>query len=841
MKKTIIKGAVIGVAFFAALVIISQMLNQGNNDLTVEMAPASYPLVYMETDGKPYNCLHGYQKAMDTSFERENITVLGVNRNTGIVVETYGLAIQEISYEVRSVDGERLIESTKITGYQETDNRIEAQIALKDLIEEETEYSLVILIKPKESDTIRYYTRAVWASEYYVSEKIDFVQYFHEATFNKESAKELSRYLESNAEGDNSTLHKVTIHSSLAQVSWGELPIVRSTEPLLSIKEISSQTGSFLLTYFVTVGEGRDKEYYQVTEYLRMRYTTERNYLLDYERTMNRVFSEEETSFENDKLMLGITDSDFEMAESGDGNVLVFENQGRLFSYNINDNKLSMLFGFFDSSHPDWRTLYEKHRIKILNVDEAGNIQFVVYGYMNRGRHEGDVGIQVYHYNGTLNTVEEVIYIPYSKSPDILMEDMEQLIYMNRSNMLFFMMENSVYAVNLMDKTVELLAEDINDGSVQVSDSQKMIVWQNSEDLYACEELMLMDLSTRRQIRINSSEGEYILPLGFMGEDIIYGLAHQEDIVRDSTGRLIFPMYALYIQNSEGVTLKSYQRQNIYISGCTIQDNQISLSLIQRQEDGSYLSIEGDQITNNEAEETRKNVVEIINAGIYQKQVQIVLKNSVDTRSLKVLTPKEVLFEGGRELLIEEEGSRKERFYVYGPSGMEGIYMNPANAVSLAYEHSGAVINDQGAYVYKRSSRASRNQIMAIKAAESSEEKGSIAVCLDAILGLEGIVGNSQFLLNMGNSAYDILKDNLVDYQVLNLTGCPLDAVLHYVNQDIPVLALLHDGNGVVIVGFNELETAFMDPQTGTIYKRRNNDAAEWLSENGNYYITYIK
>ena len=49
------------------------------------------------------------------------------------------------------------------------------------------------------------------------------------------------------------------------------------------------------------------------------------------------------------------------------------------------------------------------HDIKILNVDETENVRFMVYGYMNRGMHEGSIGVQVCEYNGMLNTVEELI------------------------------------------------------------------------------------------------------------------------------------------------------------------------------------------------------------------------------------------------------------------------------------------------------------------------------------------------------------------------------------------------------------------------------------------------
>ena len=87
----------------------------------------------------------------------------------------------------------------------------------------------------------------------------------------------------------------------------------------------------------------------------------------------------------------------------------------------------------------------------------------------------------------------------------------------------------------------------------------------------------------------------------------------------------------------------------------------------------------------------------------------------------------------------------------------------------------------------------------------------------------------------------EILRNNLPDAQILELSGCSLNAVLYYVNRDIPVLAILNDGNAVLIVGFNELNTVLMDPQTGEVYKKGINDSTEWFEENGNGFIAYIR
>ena len=122
-----------------------------------------------------------------------------------------------------------------------------------------------------------------------------------------------------------------------------------------------------------------------------------------------------------------------------------------------------------------------------------------------------------------------------------------------------------------------------------------------------------------------------------------------------------------------------------------------------------------------------------------------------------------------------------------------------------------------------------------------SENRSSLAVCLDTILRFEGISRNTQRLLDRDKTAFSILEDDLQDSTILDLTGCSLDAVLYYVNKDIPVLALLEDGDAVLIVGFNELNIVVMDPMTGRLYKKGMNDSTEWLNENGNRFITYVR
>lgn len=844
MKKAIIKGVLLGVIFAAALMLLSTVMNQGNTDMTTEMREASYPIVSMSAEGYRVNSLHGYAEGMDSAHLRDTVQPVGSDRKIAVRLDTYGRNIVQIGFEVRSLNGERLVESTEVTEYGQDDGVVDFDITLKDLIEYDTEYMLVFLVTPQESGTIRYYTRIILNDDLHMQDKLDYIRDFHERTFDKEAAAELTKYLESNSEGDNTTFHKVTIHSSFNQITWGELAVSRVAEPEITIMELTEQTGSFQMNYLVSVRDGRDRNYYRVEEYYRIRYTPDRMYLLDYEREMDQVFDEEANVCINDKIMLGITGDEVKLIESDGGNVFAFTVADKLYSYNVTDNKLVRLFSFYGNTEglSDIRNAYDHHDVQILSVDETGNVSFLVYGYMNRGRHEGRVGVAIYYYNSMANTVEELIYIPYDKSYELLKTEIERLSYVNKQGIYYFLMDQSVYAVDLRSQSYRVVVSGLKEDGYHVSDSNKMLVWQEGDDLYASSRLMLMNLNTQQQTAIRAGAGEYISVLGFMEEDLIYGLTRQRDISVDNTGLTTFPMYSVRIQSDDGGVLKTYRKSDVYVVGSTIEENQITLSrVLWNEESGNYEPTTDDQIMSTEQVKTGSNKISFVVTENFETICEIVVKKEIDSKGLKHLSPKEVLFEGNRQIDIPETEMKEARYYVYGKGGIEGVYANPGKAVSLAYHLSGAVVDSDGEYVWRRVTRSTRNQIMAITEDVMSETRSSLAVCLDTILKFEGISRSTQRMLNREDSVFSILESDLQECTVLDLSGCSLDAVLYYVNQDIPVLAMLEDGNAVLIVGFNELNIVVMDPMTGTLYKKGMNDSTEWLNDNGNRFITYMR
>ena len=840
MKKTIIRIAVCVVVFLASALIIGSIMNQGHNNMTMEMAPATLPMITMESGGVACNELHGNTVEMDVAYQKDCITLLGEGRQANFTVDTFGREITGISTEVRSIDGSRLIENSEVTGWKANGKSFSVSLTLKDLIDTNTQYSLTLILELEGEQKVYYYTTILWNDDVHISEILEFATDFHGKLYDKEMAKELTKYLEPNSKlTDNGTFHKVNIHSSFQQITWGSLEPVQEDAASIRLTQISGNVASLLMDFVVSTGEGKNKTYYNVEEYYRVRYTSERMYLLDYERTMTQI-PDTTRMYANDKILLGITDENVDMMESADGNTVVFSDMGQLLSYNAATNGLTVIFSFYDKDNADRRTLYDDHGIKILDVDEGGNVKFAVYGYMNRGRHEGETGIQIISYDNSLNTIEEEVYIPYSKSYAVLKDEMEQLLYRNRQQHVYFFLENGVYDVDLENRSAEQLVSIRQDDSLQVSENHEIIVWQEGDDINHSNQLNVRNLNTGEQTVIRAEDGEAIRPLGFMGEDIIYGVARESDIRTENSGQIFYPMYKVCISNSSGNNLKEYGQDGIYIVDCAIEGNQITLSRIQRSENGSYQEILDDQIMNNVEEEPGQNKVVTADIDIYERYVQIQTKTTIDTKTIKVLNPKEVVFEGGRELTLDAV-SEVSRYYVYNAYGVQGIYSAPGKAVKEAYDSSGVVANDRGITVWLKGNRVSRNQIMAIKEESVTDQKNSLTVCLDNILRHAGITRNTEYDLAQGKTAIQILEENMTGVQVLDLSGCSLDAVLYYVNQDIPVLAILEDGEAVLVTGFNEFNVVIMEPSTGKLYKKGMNDATTWFAENGNHFISYMK
>ena len=840
MKKTILKIIASIFTFVGTLFLTGFLINRGNVNTTRDMERATLPVITMSIGGDSVNELHGYTSEMDLGLLRESITPLDDQRGVTFRITKHGRVVNKVTAKVRTVDGARLIESTEIKDYTEDDYTIHANVRFKDLLQEYTEYSLQIYLTFSDNTEAFYHTRIIKAPSYCVKEKISFIKDFCENEMTLETAQSLKTYMESNSSGDNTTLAKVNIHSSLAQLSFAELNARRISEPVINIKEIAKETAIFTVNYIIKASNATEENEYFVEECFRIRYTGEIMYLLDFERTMGEVIFLDTPIVRGEDILLGITDDNKGLIESDDGNVIAFVNENVLYSYNADGNRLIKLFSFYDKDNFDERTYNNDHEIKALNVDEAGNVWFAVYGYMNRGTYEGRVGVTLYQFNGVTNEVEEKFFISSDKSADIVMRDLEELCFLNREGTFYLMLDKSIYAIDVENKTAEILVENLEEDKYTVSENSTMMVWQEGADVNASSSLQLMNLNTKQISTITAQDDQYIKPIAFMGEDFVYGLAYKTDVTEDNTGRITFPMYCVKIQSKFGENLKQYKEDGAYVTAGTVKDSLLTLARVKKSDKDplSYIGIDNEYITNNQKKEELQNKIDVYTYSNYEKVVRIILKKDASPKVVKV-NPREVIYEGTRELEMKRAVSTHDYYYVYYKGRLQKIYTNPANAVTEANLNYATVLNGSGRYVWYRANRNQRNQIMDLSVNPVGEETRSpLAFALDKMLEYEGVVRNSEYMLARGNSVLSILRGSLDNAEVLDLTGCTLDSILYYVNRDIPVLGIVGD-DAYLVIGFNQIAVVVLDSKKGW-YKLGMNEAEKLFYNSGNRFITYI-
>ena len=205
------------------------------------------------------------------------------------------------------------------------------------------------------------------------------------------------------------------------------------------------------------------------------------------------------------------------------------------------------------------RSNYDHHDTRILSVEDDGDMDFLVYGYMNRGNHEGENGIAGYHYTASENALEERYFIPYSGSYEQLEADLDRLTCQTAGGMLYLYVDHAIYGIDMNSRENMVVADSLAEGTFAVSSDKKRIAWQEGT-IYESGVLHLMDLETGENREIRAGDGEYVRTLGFVGRDLVYGMARADDIwlVNGRTENL--PMYSIRIINDQMQEETSYEK-----------------------------------------------------------------------------------------------------------------------------------------------------------------------------------------------------------------------------------------------------------------------------------------
>lgn len=813
VKNAVVHVLILLLVFIGAVVLFEKLINQSTPNSAQDMENSTFPLVYMQNKGVSYNCLHGYAYEMDVTNIRDTVTVLGDSHELDIQIQPFSSNVESVSYEVLSLDGTESLENTKVVQLTEESNYLTATLNIQNNMLLNQEYILKLQVTAGGRD-VYFYTRLLLEDGLHLEAYLNFVSGFYEKCVNKTDEATLGSAVEPDETTDQkNTLAEMDIHSSVNRLMWGSLNPQIFYKPTPSLVDINGTTASFVLDYRISAinSEGMT-ELYNVKEFYRLRYTDTRVFLLDFTRSTDEIFSAEGTVINSKGINLGVTSQNVEFAIDEKSKVAAFVQEDELWTYQINAGRMTRVFGFPQKENMDYRDFYEKNNIKILRVDSDGNVWFCVSGYMNRGRHEGENGIAVYYYEDASATVEEILFVKTMESYDMLKLDIGSLAYITENAQDFYLLlQGMIYRIDLKTREYERVVDGVNTECYTVSESNRYVAWLKEGARYDSQTLYRMDLETGAVQEITCDADDRIRPVAFIGEDLVYGVAHTSDMDMTHEGSELFPMYRLTIVGSDGEERKNYEPGNAYVLSVEQSENMLVLSRVTRTENGYEETTEDHIVSTNTDEEVATGTTTQDSS---VKGSEVILRLGTTLRDTTVQTVNAKLLTDGAasEISIPTNKNREKLYYVYAGGSLESVWTTAAEAIRRADEKVGVVINDEKEFVWERGNRAETAKISVDKIPQAIQN---------------------------GVMDLDTLESQLGKV-VIDLTGCTLEQVLYFVGNRHPVLAWTGTET-VIITGYDDYgNLILLKPGETETYFYGPEDSKTLFEAAGNQFMTYL-
>lgn len=830
MKERIIRIGVLTIVFVLAVIGFSFFTNRGNTDMTADMDSASLPIVSFRRGGREINFLAGHKNEMNIPAMRDAVLPLNSNNIDG-QIGYYDERIDSMKYEICTLDGRETL-------YERTKEAVEEAFTLETgNVLETGEEALLKITLYQEKMPIHYYTRIVKEEAYQVEECLGYIESLHDNILNKQNSDEIRKVLESNESGDNTTLQHVTIHSDIEHVMWGGLKPEIIGDIQMNIQEVKEAYTSAQLTYRVKcAGDNNEEEIYNVKEFFKVTCQNGQFYLLAYDRTMNEVFDASNVVLVSKGINLGVTPENIPYRVNKDGTIVAFVQENELWNYQKKEDAFALVFSFATSEKEDQRNLYDKHSLRILSMEDNGNMTFSVYGYMNRGSHEGESGLAIYYYKMEQNSIEEKAFIPSTDSFLMIEKELNKLAYYNaKQDALYVLVNGNLYKVNLTENTTDVLVENLQEGQYVTSDDGHLFAYQLNKDVAAEVEVWSFAQDSRQMV--TADEGEVIISLGFVADDFVYGIAREENKGQDASGEDVLAMHRLEIRNSQNEVVKTYAIEGTYILGVSIKDNMITLKRGTKS-GNTYKEIAEDYITNNS--ETANEFVSLKSywTDLKETQSRLVFTEGIQDKKAKVLKPKQILQEEKTTLGVEKQ-TEKEYYMVYGLGEQAGLFEEAGVAVQLADELSGVVISPKQHYAWEDGNRVSwyRNFNIGNFVAKSGET--TLEACVREILAYEEVSVDVQSELKT-KSVLDVLSE-YTGGEAIRFRGCSSKDMFYLVDKGTPVIAMKDSDSAVLMIGYDARTVTFVEPASGGIKSLSIEAFNEMIAGSGHTFIGYVK
>ncbi len=869
MKKLVnvfAKIMVMAAVFAITVVFVNNFQNRYYNHDAVELASSTLPLVYVNYEDTYINLLHGYTTSVDTTLLRDAITPISSDKQITIEVDDDSAYATSYSYEVRNVSGSSLIENGELSPALTQNGNNVFNIDIRMDIDSETEYMFIFLITNESGDVARYYTRIVVNEDYHAAELLAYVDEFNALTFNLEiddtviddEEEEVLSEIEqaqaaytSTEEDANLTMGHFTLASSLENICWSGVDHQVVTSVIPTIKEIDINYAVIELDYVTqTVDEDGGVDYYQINEYYRVSYDEEEGItLMNFDRYIDEYFNRTEIDTQKNVYEIGIvSDEEVQYVSSSDNKRISFVRNGQLWLYNYAKNEISLVFSFWIDDVENIRDTYADYDINIITMDNDGNITFAIYGYMNRGEHEGRLGISLCTFDAETFNVTELLFVECDQTYDAMKDEVSRLTYYDGENF-YFMLGGKITCVNVEKKQASTFVEGISMDSVYVADSMDVIVYCASDEQISNNQLTMVNFKTGETYTFKAGTGKCIICYDFKDTDFIYGVCYTADADMSFNAKSFaksdleeedyanIPAFKLVIVDEDGNTLKEYQKDLNYLLKVTIDAGYIYMT--RGIKSGSEFLLTSDDFITFKEDDSLEHIETVSKtSALGVKKLYFSMPSSIYLTYEPYLYITRISFLENSNLLVSVDSVTG--YMVYSNLGLYGIYDTAGEAIVDAVDVSGIVVSSDGEIVYRKRDALEYNTIAsAITHYSTGTTSASLTDCVYMVLLYQGAAVTYDQV-----AAYDDPVEALTalgKYDGADVSGISLDLVVAYVGDGIPVISRIDDGRYVLVVSYNSEAIRYYDPVLGDEVKVTRSSYTKsmnlWDSELYTYFV----
>ena len=904
IKRRLFGSLLFIVLFIGAALSFNYIENRKRETRPVEGFNPTMGYAYILYDGQIINSMQGYTTPLRTELFRDSIVPLDETKQIKVILPDDADTGADITYELRSYDGSNLIETGDFRFVTTGEGVTEYTATLRMDMTLGKEYSFRIKAKNGE-DSKTFYTRVVRLEKSRLSDFVAFAGSFSDGAFEGNAAANVSAtstdavttFNVSGSEADikNQEQHfaedkevatstdamagvkiadissvfgsadalssnynaasasdvysdgnpgYVTLRSSYEDVTYSGLKIERLSEPVPKIKELTEDSAVVEFRYKAISERENGADTFAIFEYFTLEYDNGSAAIKvnDYRRFMNQDFTARGFDSINNGICLGLTaERNPEYVSSDDTKQIAFVADNSVWVYNNKNKTYSSVYGTSTDEAQKERIPQEGYGLNLLEINE-GTLYFVVYGRINEGPREGEIGVGLYEFSIEEETLRELSFIHTDLSFDAMLLSTKRFSYYDRENRHFYtMIGDSVVDVDIFTGKMEVIVSDIPTNQIEVSVDGKVIAFPDNKDMTAVKKITIIDFENGTTIE-KSDGGKNLALLGFVGENILYGVARSEDISMDIDDTPAFLFSKLYIVAPDGSAVKQYEKEGLYISGISFEGSTIYLDRVSKNDDtGEITEAERDYISYKPKEQTNDLKVEVKENSDYNQQLYIMLPdNVIMSQNNEELFTKVSLSTNNIDIKANDVTLDKQTAYIYDPSGIRASAYSVGKAIKQVYDVGGYVVDADGGVLYMQKNSKPYLTVAGTfeyKAVDTDED--TYAACNYMCMLAAGLDADYDTVRSRNDwvKNFDEAGDEV---KGINISGVKLETAIGYLSDGSPFAARFSD-RYVLVISYNDDYIRYYDPIEDEEVRLMRYLFQLKVNEQGNEFYTYVK